>query len=90
MKLIGINPERGIKIGWEPGCEVRLPGSVWFGKVAATIERRKGKWWIESHQPFWRSVTIGSGKLAKKRKLTRDTVIIIDKTRIRFSPGEAP
>lgn len=89
MKLISINPERVLKIGWGNDCQVRLPGSVWFGKVAATIELRKGKWWLENQQPFWRSVQVGNGKLAKKRKLTKDTVIVIDKTKIRFSPGEA-
>lgn len=90
LKLISINPKVGVSIGWTKECEVRLPGRVWFGKIAATIKKRKGKWWIENHQPFWRTVQIGNGKLAKKRKVTANTVITIDKVKIRFSPGETP
>jgi len=90
LKLISINPKAGVSIGWTKDCEVRLPGAVWFGKIAATIKKRKGKWWIENHQPFWRTVHIGNGKLAKKRKLVANTVITIDKVKIKFSPGEGP
>jgi len=88
LKLISINEKAGLKIGWTEECEVRLPGAVWFNKTAATIKKRKGKWWIDNHQPFWRSIQIGTGKLAKKRKLAANTVITIDKVKIRFSPGE--
>ncbi|MCO4772322.1 MAG: FHA domain-containing protein [Deltaproteobacteria bacterium] len=90
MKLMSISPMTTTRIGYGDTCQVRLPGAVWFSKVAATLTLRKGKWWLENHQPFWRSVTVAGGPLKKKRKLTKETVITIDKVKIRFSPGEAP
>lgn len=88
MTLMSLNPKVVCSIGYTDECQVRLPGSVWFNKVAATLQMRKGTWWLDNHQPFWRSVQVGSSPLKKKRKLTGETVITVDKVKIRFSLGE--
>ncbi len=88
MTLMSLNPRVICNIGYTDECQVRLPGSVWFNKVAATLQMRKGNWWLNNHQPFWRSIQVGGGPLKKKRKLTGETVITVDKVKIRFSLGE--
>lgn len=88
LKLVSIDKTPAL-IGWTDECLVRLPGNKWFGKVAARIEKRKGKWWIHAGSPFWSPVQVGNSKLQKKRKLTGNAVIAVGKVKIRFSTGEA-
>ncbi len=88
VKLVELSDKVANRVGWTEDCVVRLPGSVWFSQVAFLIQKRKGTWWIDNHQPFWRSVQVGSSKLKKKRKLKGTSVITVDKLKLRFSPGE--
>jgi len=88
LKLVELSDKVANRVGWTSDCVVRLPGSVWFSQVAFLIHKRKGVWWIENHQPFWRSVQVGSSKLKKQRKLKGTTVIAVDKFKLRFSPGD--
>ncbi len=75
-------------IGHTDDCEIRLKGSRWLGRVAASLERRREIWWIHAKSPFWNPVKVGGSKLQKKRKLRTPTVIRIGDLKIRFSPGE--
>ena len=75
-------------VGHTEECRVRLKGTRWLGRIAASLERRKGIWWIHAKSPFWNPVKVGGSKLQKKRKMRTPTVIRIGELKIRFSPGE--
>ena len=77
-----------ILVGYSDSCQVRVPGDKWFGKVACTLEQRKGKWWIHARAPFWSPVEVAGSRLAKKRQLADNTVIAVGSLRLRFSLGE--
>ncbi len=87
IELIGLDDEVYL-VGHTDDCRVRLKGRRWFGRIAASLEKRKGIWWIHARSPFWNPVRIGGSKLQKKRKLRTPTVIRIGELKIRFSPGE--
>jgi len=75
-------------IGHTDECRVRLKGKRWLGRIAASLEERKGSWWIHAKSPFWNPVKVGGSKLQKKRKLRTATIIRVGEVKIRFSPGE--
>ena len=75
-------------IGHTSECRVRLKGKRWLGKVAASLEKRRGIWWIHAQSPFWNPVKVGGSKLQKKRKLRTPSIIHAGDLKIRFSPGE--
>jgi len=77
-----------VLIGHTDACRVRLPGNRWFGRVACSLEARKGQWWLHARSPFWNPVKIGKSKVSKKRKLVDGTVIQAGKLKLRFSLGE--
>ena len=77
-----------ILIGHTEDCRIRLPGNRWFGRVACSLERRKGHWWLHARSPFWNPVKVGASKVSKKRKLSDGTVFQAGRLKLRFSLGE--
>ncbi len=77
-----------VLIGHTDDCLVRLPGNRWFGRVACSLENRKGQWWLHARSPFWNPVKVGASKVAKKRKLADGTVFQAGALKLRFSLGE--
>ncbi len=75
-------------IGHTSECRIRLKGKRWLGKVAASLKKRRGIWWIHARSPFWNPVRVGGSKLQKKRKLRTPSIIHAGDLKIRFSPGE--
>lgn len=87
LKLVPLDAPP-ILIGHTEDCRVRLPGNRWFGRVACSLEARKGQWWLHAKSPFWNPVRIGQSKVTKKRKLVDGTVFQAGKLKLRFSLGE--
>jgi hypothetical protein len=87
IQLIALN-DAVYFIGHTDECRIRLKGARWLGRIAASLEERKGIWWIHARSPFWNPVKVGRSKLQKKRKLSTTTVISAGELKIRFSPGE--
>lgn len=80
--------EPPVLLGHTDECRVRLPGSPWFGKVAASIEQEGGKWIVVARAPFWNPVTVGTARLRVKRALSDGAVLTVRDRKFRFSLGE--
>lgn len=87
VQLIPVT-EPPVLIGHTDECRVRLPGSPWFGKVAASIEQEGGKWIVVARSPFWNPVLVGTSKLRVKRALAEGVVLTVKERKFRFSLGE--
>ena len=87
LKLVPLDSPP-VLIGHTEDCRVRLPGNRWFGRVACSLEQRKGQWWLHAQSPFWNPVKIGASKVTKKRKLVDGTVFQAGRLKVRFSLGE--
>lgn len=75
-------------IGWSNTCHFRLDGRKWFGKLAATIEKQHGAWYLVARSPTFSPVTVGGNRVQKKTKLTSSTMIGIGGQKFRFVSGE--
>ena len=58
-----------VRIGHTDDCRVRLPGSRWVGKLAATVVEQSGGWWIAPESPFWSPIWCEDQKIRRIRKL---------------------
>ncbi len=77
-----------VLVGHTDECLIRLKGSRWFGRIAASLETQGADWVIVPRSPFWNPVQVGSDKLRKKRKLTDGLTITAGDLKFRFSSGE--
>ena len=61
--------EPPIRVGHSDACGIRLPGSKWFGRVAATLVRQAAGWCLVPEATFWNPVHFGGAKLTRIRQL---------------------
>jgi pSer/pThr/pTyr-binding forkhead associated (FHA) protein len=87
IELIPVGDEP-LLIGHRPDCKVRLEGSRWFGKLAASVIREGEQHWLVAHSPFWNPVVVGSSKVQKRRKLKDGGRFTVGDVKARFSLGE--
>lgn len=77
-----------VLVGHTDECLIRLKGSRWFGRIAASLETEGDDWVIYPRSAFWNPVQVGGGKLRAKRKLTDGITIAAGDLKFRFSSGE--
>ena len=77
-----------VHVGHTDACMVRLEGTKWFGRLAATLNVERGTWWLHARSSFWNPVHIGNSKVLKKRRLRTGDTISVGKLKFRFSMGD--
>jgi hypothetical protein len=77
-----------VLIGHTEECRVRLPGSRWFGRIAAELYEEGDVWTVRAGSPFWNPIKVGATKVRKSRKLNSGAVIVVGELKIRYSAGE--
>ncbi len=77
-----------VHVGHTDACMVRLEGTKWFGRLAATLNVERGTWWLYARSSFWNPVHIGNSKVLKKRRLRTGDTISVGKLKFRFSMGD--
>jgi predicted component of type VI protein secretion system len=82
---IELSPAR---IGHTDECLVRLPGTRWFGRIAAELSLRAGQWWIVARSPRWNPIVVDGSRVKKQRKIGAGSTISVAGLKLRFSPGE--
>jgi pSer/pThr/pTyr-binding forkhead associated (FHA) protein len=77
-----------ILVGYTDECRIQIPGSKWFGRLAALMDRDGDEWYILAKSPFWTPIQVGNTKLKKAKPLRNGVTVTIGELKFRFSIGE--
>lgn len=92
---IGDQPERlvsldepPVRVGNDPGCQVRLPGWKLLGRLAATLVQQAGGWCLVPESPVWNPIRQGGARLRRIRQLESGDELCFRGASIVFRKGE--
>ena len=76
-------------IGWGEGCDLKLPGTKWFGKAAAELRSVPGEGWEIRRTSAWTGVRVGEESVATgaSRDLKDGDVVAIGGNKLKFHPA---